>query len=217
MKPVSVLPVPLGPMQTNAFVLHREGSERCILIDPGADPAGLLHLLDNRNLEPELVLLTHSHFDHIGAVDGVLEHWPGLEYRAHPLCAACVADPAKNGSLFLLGMDIRCQAPTDFLDEGDTVEAAGITLEAWFTPGHAPGHLVFLEREAGLAVSGDTVFAGGVGRTDLPGCDPAAFRVTLERLCTLPDDTVFHPGHGPSLRLGDEKRTNPYLDPRLGA
>lgn len=206
--------LPLGALQTNCYLLSLVGSDRCIIIDPGGEVEVLLALLRQLKVTPELLLLTHSHYDHIGGVAGVLAAFPELDYAAHPLTVDLVQAPTGTLSIYAGGISITAPPPTRVLADGDTVEAAGLRLGVRFLPGHAPDHLVFTVQGADTLIAGDALFAGSIGRTDFPGCDHGLLMAGLRGLLNdLSDETRVYPGHGPATSIGVERASNPFLQP----
>ena len=192
---MTITTVPLGLYQTNCYILA-EG-DRCLVIDPGDEAEKLLALLQQHSLTVEAVLLTHGHFDHVGAVKTLAAETDCrvfLHEEELTLPAAMTA-----GKLYY----------TDLYKEGDRLTLAGMSFEVLHTPGHTPGS-VCLRFDQHL-FSGDTLFAGSCGRTDFPGSSPAAMVRSLSRLSKLEDDLKVYPGHGEDTTIGEEKRYNPYL------
>lgn len=190
--------VPVGPLRVNCYLLAAEGAPEAAVIDPGDEAEAILARARDEGLQVRAVLLTHAHWDHIGAVAEVAEATgaPVMLHRAdQPLLDAWSPRPVQ---------------PACFLDQGDEVRVGAVRLQVLHTPGHTPGGLCFL---AGRHLfTGDTLFAGAVGRWDFPGGSEAALRRSLrERILVLPDDLSVHPGHGPDTTIGDERRDNPYL------
>lgn len=194
-----------------------EGGDRCILCDPGmattAEQERLVAWLGEKGLTPEAILLTHGHFDHIFGVDFLLRTFPGIPVYMHPL-------EKKNQRLapayatYIEGCDIRNDFPTVDIEDGQLLRLAGLELKVIFTPGHAPGAVSYYDAAHGIILSGDTLFAGSIGRSDLPGGDyDVLMDSVLNKLMTLPDDTDVVPGHGPATTIGREAMTNPFLLP----
>ncbi|MEM6332515.1 MAG: MBL fold metallo-hydrolase [Planctomycetota bacterium] len=199
----------LGPFQTNCFVVT-EG-EACVVVDVGMQPGVLLEHLEARGLVPGRVVLTHAHSDHIAGVDELRGKFPGVEVAVHPSEAGWLGDPAMNLSLpFGLPMTVGPAEAT--IDEGDVVAVGAARFEVLHTPGHSPGGVTLYCEAEGVAIVGDTLFAGSVGRTDFPTSDPAGLIASIrEKLYALPDDTVCYPGHGPTTTIGREKASNPFV------
>ena len=187
----------LGAYQTNCYIIWAEGSKTCAVIDPGYEPERVLSETARLGLTIEAILLTHGHFDHVGAVRDLAAEigCPVFIHEAElSMPPAFTAGPLYH---------------THTCGEGDALSLAGLTLKVLHTPGHTPGG-VCLQVENAL-FCGDTLFAGSCGRTDLPGGSMTTLRKSLARLCTLPDELAIYPGHGESSVLGEEKRYNPYL------
>lgn len=204
--------IPLGPVQANAYIISNDNHE-ALVVDPGAEAERIISLIEDEGLEPIAVLLTHAHFDHIGAVDGVREHWR-IPVYLHSLEKDWPADPQKNGSAFFpsAGGDITAGAADELVaGEGD-LSIGRFSFRVYETPGHSPGSVSFYNLEDGVVFSGDALFAGSIGRTDLPGGNHDQLIQSIkEKLLSLPADTIVAPGHGPETTVGDEKRTNPFF------
>jgi hydroxyacylglutathione hydrolase len=198
----------LGPIGTNCYVVRAErGAGEAVVVDPGADAAELRLELARSGVRCAAILVTHTHWDHIGAVADLAEGTGAPVYA--PEAEADVLQRA--GEVYgALGVRIRPTAADVWLAGDETVELAGISFETLLVPGHSPGHLAYYAD--GALFSGDVLFAGGVGRTDLPGGDwdtlVASIRTIGER---FPADTIVYSGHGPPTRLGDELARNPFL------
>lgn len=189
--------LPLGAYQTNCYILHQEASSSCVVIDPGYTPEVILDFLSGKGLTLEAILLTHGHFDHVGAVRDLAAE-TGCRVWLNP---DDLSMPPKltAGPLYY----------TDTYSEGDTISPAGISFQVLSTPGHTPGSVCLIAED--FLFSGDTLFAGSCGRTDLPGGSTRAIRESLRRLAALPQDYSVHPGHGESTTLAWEKQYNPYM------
>ncbi len=187
----------LGAYQTNCYIFHGEGSKTCCLVDPGYEPETVLAELARLGLTPEAILLTHGHFDHVGAVRAIAGQTGCPVY----LCPEELSMPPMMtaGPLYY----------THTYTEGDCLTLAGTHIAVLHTPGHTPGS-VCLKVENAL-FSGDTLFAGSCGRTDLPGGDWDTIRGSLARLAAIEEDLAVFPGHGEATTLAVEKRYNPYM------
>ncbi|WP_347241408.1 MBL fold metallo-hydrolase [Thermus sp.] len=198
-----VFPIALGPLQENAYLVEtREGP---VLIDPGDEPEKLFALFRETGLTPRAILLTHAHFDHVGAVAPLVETLD-LPVYLHPLDLPLYegADLAARAWGFTIP---KPPLPVRPLEEG----ARLFGFHVLHLPGHSPGHVAFHDPEGAQVFSGDLLFRGSIGRYDLPGADPQALFRSLKRLLALPPKTRVHPGHGPGTSLGLEARTNPFL------
>jgi glyoxylase-like metal-dependent hydrolase (beta-lactamase superfamily II) len=205
---------PAGTFQTNCFVAAPSAGSEAVVVDPGQDAvAGIEELCDRHRLHPVAALLTHGHLDHVWSV-APLAGARGIPAWIHPADRRLLSDPLAG-----LGPDARAffgplelAEPDDVreLVDGQTLELAGLELVVDHTPGHTPGHVTF--RLPGILFAGDLVFAGSVGRTDLPGGDTGQLLASITtRFLTLPDDTVVFPGHGPRTTVGQERASNPFL------
>lgn len=209
----------LGPYQTNCHLLH--DGKRVWIIDPGFDGLTIGAHIRAQGWEAQAVILTHSHWDHLLGIPGLRETYPNIAIHVHAADArylgsagsralrdlAISLDPGQK--LIPMGLWESLPEATDLLADHDVIDGCGLTV--LHTPGHTPGSVSFyLERED-LLFSGDTLFAGTIGRTDLPGSDPEAImRSIRETLLKLPEQTTVYPGHGPATTIGREKR-NPWL------
>lgn len=204
----------LGPFETNSYVIYPAAAgagSPCWIIDPSFDPGPLLDRIRELGLTPALLILTHAHVDHIAGVNDVLQAFPRLRVLIHESEAAWLGDPALNLGA-AIGFFVTCRGPDGRLAEGDELEIAGARWHVLHTPGHSPGGITLHNREQHVAIVGDTLFAGSVGRTDFPGSDPRTLTDSIRRkLYTLPDETTIFPGHGPSSTIGREKHSNPFV------
>lgn len=200
--------IAVGPLQANCFVVWAEAME-AIVIDPGADPDAIMTVLAKNDLGVALYALTHGHADHISALsDLCAKH--AAPFAIHDDDLGYAFDESKQ----ILPM-IPCpqQPPTkrrSFV-EGMTNEDGGMTYSILHTPGHTPGSVCLYFPSAGCLFTGDTLFDGSIGRTDFPGGDSQTMMSSLERLASLPDNTMIYPGHGPSSDIGTQKSTNYFL------
>lgn len=216
---------PAGSFQTNCYVVASAAGEACIVVDPGQDAVEPLEaLLAEHRLTPVAVLLTHGHFDHTFSVAPVCD---GHDVPAwiHPDDRDMLADPMKGMSAqasSFFGGKIELREPKEVrtLIDGAFLELAGIRLGVAHTPGHTEGSVIFTtptDEGVEVIIAGDTLFAGSIGRTDLPGGDFAKMQASLrDRILTRDDTSVVLPGHGPTTTIGRERLSNPYLQ-GLGA
>jgi hydroxyacylglutathione hydrolase len=219
---VLVVGFPAGSFAANCYVVAPAAGEQCVIIDPGQDAeSGISEILATHRLSPAAVLLTHGHIDHVWSVAPVCGA-AGIPAYIHPGDRALLSDPAKG---FPLGMGqelfggLKFTEPDDVkeLTDGMTLTLVGLEIIVNHAPGHTEGSVAFRlpsgeARSGNILFSGDLLFAGSIGRTDLPGGDYPTILRSLARVClTLPDDTVVLSGHGPQTTIGAERRSNPFL------
>ncbi|MBN6052290.1 MBL fold metallo-hydrolase [Nonomuraea sp. RK-328] len=207
---------PAGAFQTNCYVIAPAAGEECVIVDPGQDAVdGVDELLREHRLKPVAVLLTHGHIDHVWSVAPVCGA-RDVPAWIHPDDRHLLSDPAAGwspSSSQLFG-GITLSEPDDVreLSDGATLPLAGLEFTVDHTPGHTRGSVSFRLPDDAIMFAGDLLFAGSIGRTDLPGGDyPTILRSLATKCLTLPDDTVVLPGHGPQTTIGHERATNPYL------
>jgi hydroxyacylglutathione hydrolase len=222
---VLVTGFPAGSFAANCYLVAPAAGEECVIIDPGQDAEpGIEELTREHRLRPVAVLLTHGHIDHVWSVAPVCGA-RGVPAYIHPSDRDLLSDPARGFSLGpaqqLFG-GLTLSEPDDVreLAEGTTLNIAGLEITVNHAPGHTPGSVTFRlpGEQAGVIFSGDLLFAGSIGRTDLPGGDYQTIMDSLASVCLpLPDDTVVLPGHGPHTTMGTERATNPFLVPLQAA
>jgi len=193
----------LGQIGTNCYIFRREGGYKCGVVDPGDQGEQVARWLVDKGLEAETVFLTHGHFDHILGIPGLREEWPDLPVYCHP------ADWGEGDAASLFGQrfpTVRSFGDITSYQEGDVVEMDGIKIEVLETPGHTPGSVTL--RAEDVLFTGDTLFAGSMGRTDFEGGDGEAMAASLRRLARLEGDYQVLPGHEGRTTLERERQTN---------
>ena len=199
----------VGPVQENCFLLRREGSDRALIVDPGEEAPKLLGAIEQLGLELDAILLTHTHFDHVGAV-GPIARATGAEVWVPEKEHAVLAD--INSYVFPGFGPFEEYEAEHTLAGGERLELGGFEIDVLFTPGHSPGHVSFWIPADEAVFSGDVLFKGSIGRTDLPFGDWPTLAESLRMLVeTLPDETTVYPGHMGVTTIGAERATNPFL------
>ena len=207
---------PVTLFQQNASIIYCSNTKKCAIVDPGGDIEILLEIAKNNNLIPEKILLTHGHIDHAGGATELAEilkveiHGPHIEDKF------LLDELQKQGEMF--GLPSKDCQPDIWLDEGDVVELGEEKLDVYFCPGHTPGHIIFYSENNKLALVGDVLFNGSIGRTDLPGGNhDQLINSVREKLWPLGKDIEFIPGHGPMSNFEAERLSNPFVsDKALG-
>lgn len=199
--------ITVGGFAANCYVVHKDG--RGIIIDPGADAKAIMAITDQQGLKVEAIINTHGHFDHIGA-NGAIKRAFDAPLYIHRGDEPCLKDAKVNLSLWA-GVETVTSPPADYLlSGGELLELAGLRVEVLHTPGHSPGSICL--RMGGVLFTGDTLFAGSVGRTDFPGaCGEKLMDSLRNVIMPLPWETVIYPGHGSASRLDAEIKYNPFL------
>ena len=198
----------VGPFQSNTWIVSQGG--RAFVIDPGEEPGRALAYVAEKGLIVESILLTHGHIDHVGAVAALEREW-NVDSFLNPRDQYLIDALAETCAMYNLP---RVEPPARLQDlrQGDVFSLGSLELCAVETPGHTPGHVIF--KGPGFVIAGDLVFAGSVGRTDLPGgSTPLLLRSIEDSILTLPDETVLYSGHGGATTVGEERIHNPFLQP----
>lgn len=195
----------LGPLDTNCWLVDDGAGGPVLVIDPADEAQVILEALDSQAVEA--IVLTHGHFDHLGAVGRLVES-TGAPLLVHEIDARSITSAEGSGGA-IFGFNTFAPAADGLLAEGDNVSAGTATLVVLHTPGHTPGSICLLGDDH--LFSGDTLFSGSIGRTDFAGGDMGAMRRSIARLAGLSDDVRVHPGHGPETTIGRERRVNPFF------
>ncbi|HBU12063.1 MAG TPA: MBL fold hydrolase [Clostridiales bacterium] len=201
---MKVIPIVTGMIAENTYIVFQDAGREAILIDPGDDAQNIIEALAENKLTPTHILLTHGHFDHVGAVEAIREKY-GAKVLIHKADAELLARP--NAGLFQRAGGGA--AADELLEGGETLQMAGLTVGVLHTPGHTGGCVCY--RIGDVLFSGDTLFMQSIGRTDFSESDPQAMRDSLEKLAKLEQDYTVMPGHGAATSLAEEKKYNPYL------
>jgi len=200
--------IAVGELQTNAYIVFSEKSLACLIVDPGAEPERIIRFVKTGRLKPEGIILTHGHADHCGGVRELLAAWP-MTLMVHRLDRD-LRSPLNRELGGSLGLPIPPD-PDRLLENGEIVSVAEISIAVVHTPGHTPGSVVLaMDRRL---FTGDTLFQGSAGRTDLPGGDEDELQRSLRLISRFPPDTLLFPGHGEMTTLEEELVSNPFLVP----
>lgn len=200
----------VGPLACNCYIVGDEATKQGMIIDPGAEGRTILRAVSELGLSIKLIVVTHAHFDHVGAVPAVKEA-TGAQLAIHEADASMRLGPfARMMASISGGSFSRTSQPERLLRDGDVIEIGGLRFTVLHTPGHSLGGISLYGH--GMVFTGDTLFNYGVGRSDFPGCSHSQLIDSIKRkLMSLPDDTIVYPGHGPPTTIGEEKRGNPFL------
>ncbi len=197
----------VGPLQVNCYVAYDEESREAMIVDPGDNAGGILAILEQQRLQPRYIVCTHGHFDHIGAVAAVKA---GTEAKVVLHGADLQIYEGAHDLAALMGFSLEQQpAPDILVAEGDSLRLGNTIVTIMHTPGHSPGGICLLHGD--LLLSGDTIFAGSIGRTDFPGGSLQAMKKSFRRIIDLPAETRIFPGHGPASTVADEREMNFFI------
>ena len=200
---------PTGMFQENCFIAGCAETKEAMIVDPGDDAPDILAALERNDLTAKLIVVTHEHIDHIGAVEAVREATKA-PVAMHAIAYDGTAGQSQTALMLTGRPQPRMGPPEVLLDEGQDVQVGKLKFQVLFCPGHTPGHICLYGE--GVLFSGDVLFQLSIGRFDLPGGDgPQLLRSIRDKLWPLPDDTLVLPGHGPTTTIGQEKQFNPFL------
>ncbi|MFC4404220.1 MBL fold metallo-hydrolase [Gracilibacillus xinjiangensis] len=198
----------LGPLQTNCYIIHNQSEG--LIIDPSFDAKKIISTIDKLGISVKAILLTHAHFDHIGALEPVRNHYD-IPVYIHKEESKWLADPNLNGSQ-LFGMDPVICKQADYELSEEEIGIEDFSINVLHVPGHSPGSIAFVFQQSSMVIGGDCLFREGIGRTDLVGGSFDQLQDSIQlKLLSLPDTFTVYPGHGPSTTIGYEKSNNPFI------
>jgi glyoxylase-like metal-dependent hydrolase (beta-lactamase superfamily II) len=204
--------VPVTPFQQNCTLLFDEETKNGVVVDPSGDVPAILEVISQNGLTIKEIWLTHGHIDHAGGADELREALGIPVIGPHQDDLPLLQGLEAQAQMFGVAMAVRNVVPDRYLKDGDRVSFDEHVFEVFHCPGHAPGHVIFFNRQQNFAHLGDVLFNGSIGRTDLPGGDHATLlRSIRDKVLPLGDEVGFLCGHGPGGRIGEERRTNPFL------
>lgn len=198
----------VGEFQENSYLIVDEASGRAALVDPGGEPDRILEAIEESGAELDAIWITHAHVDHVGAIAPIKRRW-NVPVYLHAKDRRLYDAAGIQAQLYGIPFEEPPPPDKEFV-EGQNIQLGGIKLSVMHVPGHAPGHVVLYGN--GIAFVGDCIFAGSIGRTDLPFSNPADLTASLERIAALPPATVLYPGHGMSTTVMEERESNPFLN-----
>jgi hydroxyacylglutathione hydrolase len=207
----------VGLLQENCYIFGCSRTRRAVIIDPGDNARAILRVVDQQALKIDRIINTHAHFDHVMAVSAI-KAATGAPFYLHELDLPVLHELPERVRLWL-DMEVDpLDDPDGYLSHGDQIAVGDETVEVRFTPGHAPGHVVFVHHAGRQVFAGDTLFRDSIGRFDLPGADgPTLLQSIRTQLLTLPDDYTVYPGHGPATTIGYERAHNPFVGVRAAS
>lgn len=208
---LDVIKLPLGRLQTNCYIVGCDETKNAAIIDPSDKGLTIARAVEKAGWSVTHLLLTHTHFDHVGALKTLHELWPSVPVCCHPDALDMLAHAEAAGERWKVAI-LQPDPADTMLQAGDMIHVGNIKLTVLFTPGHAPGHVTFYAAQHKAAFVGDVLFRESVGRTDFPGCSHELLMQSITtQLLPLPNDTTIYPGHGMITTIAHERANNPFL------
>lgn len=212
MKSFSIITIPVTPFKQNCSILYDESCKKGVLVDPGGGLQDILQQVKKHNIEIESIWLTHGHIDHIGVAKAASRALKAPILGPHQADAFLFESLEDTAEKYKFSEKVENFTPDHWLEEGQLLGFADHSFKVYFTPGHSPGHVIYFNKKERLAVVGDVLFRGSIGRTDLLGSQPEDLMQSLsQKVLPLGDDVDFICGHGPASTIGYEKEANPFI------
>ena len=205
---MNVETITVGAFQENCYLVVDDATNRAVIVDPGSEGDLLVAAVEGSGATLDAIWITHAHVDHVGAIASIKRKWDVPVYL-HPLDRRLYDAAARQAEVYGVPFEEPPPPDRDFND-GQLVKVGERELTVMHVPGHAPGHVVI--HGEGIALVGDCLFAGSIGRTDLPFSNPPQLAASLEKICALPPETIVYPGHGSETTIGQERVSNPFLN-----
>ncbi|HJP61580.1 MAG TPA: MBL fold metallo-hydrolase [Gemmatimonadaceae bacterium] len=200
--------ITVGAFQENTYLVIDEGSHRAVIVDPGGEGQRLVGEIERSKATLDAIWITHAHVDHVGAIASVKERW-NVPVYLHPSDRRLFEAAGRQAEVYGVPFE-EPPAPDQEFADGQQLRVGNVEMSVMHTPGHSPGHVVI--HGSGIALVGDCLFAGSIGRTDLPMSNPQQLADSLKKIAALPPETVVYPGHGPETTIGEERISNPFLN-----
>ncbi|HKR10389.1 MAG TPA: MBL fold metallo-hydrolase [Gemmatimonadaceae bacterium] len=200
--------ITVGAFQENSYLVVDEDSQRAVIVDPGGEGKRLIGEIERSKATLEAIWITHAHVDHVGAIASVKERW-NVPVYLHPSDRRLFEAAGRQAEVYGVPFEEPPPPDQEFAD-GQEVSVGSVQMSVMHTPGHSPGHVVI--HGNGIALVGDCLFAGSIGRTDLPMSNPQQLADSLKKIAALPPETVVYPGHGLETTIGEERISNPFLN-----